>query len=92
MILSPETDELVDLCLVSRALVDSGARALQIFFHSPSLVPGLGPFVGDAGERERLLSRVAGWVEALARDYSLRPATLSEAGEVLLPEPGSAAR
>lgn len=92
VIVSPELETLADLLAASRRLVEEGAGVLQMFWHSPSLVPGLSPFVRDAAERERLKRRIAGYVEGVSRFASVRPATVSEAAEALLPEPVSSAR
>ncbi len=95
VIVSPETDTAEDMLAVSRQLVAEGASCLQIFWHSPSLVPGLGPFVREPRDRGALERRIEDYVSGLARDYELRPVTVSEAAAALLPplppRPGASA-
>jgi len=89
VIVSPELETLDDMLAASRRLLEEGARALQIFWHSPSLVPGLSPFVRDAADRERLFANIAGYVEGVSRFAEVVPATVSEAAEALLPDPAA---
>ena len=86
VILSPELETVDDMLTASRCLLEEGARALQIFWHSPSLVPGLSPFVRNAADRERLFATIAGYVEGVSRFAEVVPATVSEAAEALLPD------
>jgi len=83
VIASPETDRLEDLLRLARCLIDEGASFLHFFFHSPSLVPGLSPFVRSDADRRRLFADVETLVESVARRVAIEPATLGEAAEVL---------
>jgi hypothetical protein len=89
VIVSPELETVDDMLTASRRLLEEGARALQIFWHSPSLVPGLSPFVQDAADRERLFANIAAYVEGVSRFADVVPATVSEAAEALLPDPAA---
>ena len=83
--LSPEMHSVADMLTLSRRLIDQGVRHLHLFFHSPSLRPGLSPFVADAAGVERFYRTIASYVEGLGRMTSLAFATISEAAAELLP-------
>ncbi|HEY8154135.1 MAG TPA: hypothetical protein VII72_08420 [Myxococcota bacterium] len=82
---SPETNPVHDLLALARCLLGEGARFLHVFFHSPSLLPGLSPFVQNEGDRERFYRSVAQLVEGLARIATLEPTTVSECADALCP-------
>jgi len=84
---SPETNPVPDLLALARCLLGEGARFMHVFWHSPSLVPGLSPFVRSDGDRERFFRSVAQLVEGLARIATLQPATVSECADTLCPAP-----
>jgi len=88
---SPESESPDDLVALSRRLVEDGVGLIQLFWHSPSHVPGLSPFVRDASDRARLDRTLALWLEGLARFASPVPATVSEAAACLCPDPTAAA-
>ena len=67
VILSPESESLDDMLRLARRLIDQGVRFLQLFWHSPSLVPGLSPFVRNAADRARLFASIAAFVDAVSR-------------------------
>ena len=48
IVLSPELATTADMLTLSRRLLEHGVRHLQVFWHSPSLTPGLTPFVRSA--------------------------------------------
>lgn len=79
VILSPETDTAEDMVALARSLVREGARHLQIFWHSPSMVPGLTPFVATQGDLDRLRGRIRDLVHELRRMSTVRPASVGEA-------------
>jgi hypothetical protein len=84
---SPETNSVGDLLALARCLIGEGARYLHLFWHSPSLVPGLSPFVRTHEERERFYQSLAELVEGLAQIAALEPATVSECADALCPAP-----
>lgn len=81
--LSFETDTVRDMLALARQLVASGARYLHVNWHSPSLVPGLSPFVRDARGRDRFLAAIDEFFEELHARLPLRFMTVSEAAEYL---------
>jgi len=85
--LSPETDSVRDMLTLSRRLIDAGLRHLHLFFHSPSLRPGLSPFAPDGAGVERMYRSIATYIEALARVTTLRFVTVSEAATLLQTAP-----
>jgi hypothetical protein len=85
VILSPETNGVRDMLALSRRLIERGTRHLQMTWHSPSLRPGLSPFVTTARDRDRFYGAIQGYVEGLARLTTIRFATVSEAGAALDP-------
>ena len=78
--LSPEMQSDADMLTLSRCLTDHGAQHLHMFFHSPSLRPGLSPYSVGAADVDRLYRRIASYVDQLARITPVRFVTLSEAG------------
>jgi hypothetical protein len=81
--LSPETDLVDEMVDLSSALLASGARHLHLYMHSPSLVPGLTPFVKSSSDLERFHGAIEDYLERLAAFVNVRFATLSEAGSLL---------
>jgi hypothetical protein len=81
--LSPEIHSVADMVTLTRRLMDQGAQHLHLFFHSPSLRPGLSPYSPDQAAVERLYRRIAEYVEQLARRTSLAFVTISEAAAQL---------
>ena len=77
--LSPETHGVADMLTLSRRLIEQGARHLHVFFHSPSLSPGLSPFAVDRAGVERIYRTIASYVENLSAETSLACVTVSEA-------------
>jgi hypothetical protein len=82
---SPETSTVADLLRLTRCLIDEGTGFVHLFVHSPSLLPGRTPFVSTAADRNRLYGMLETYVEELARVVPIRPATVAEAAEALLP-------
>ena len=80
--LSPEQSSMRDMLTLSRRLLEQGVRHLQLFWHSPSLMPGLG-HCRSAADVERLYSSVAAYLEGLTRMTSLTFVTVSEAASLL---------
>jgi hypothetical protein len=83
--LSPETDNVTGMMGLSRALVDGGAQYLHMYFHSPSLVPGLTPFVRSTKDLERFGATMSEYFQRLAGYRRLRFVTVSEAARLLDP-------
>ncbi len=81
--LSPETDSVTDMLTLTRRLLDAGVGHLHLFFHSPSLRPGLSEFNPDADSVEGMYRAIASYVEAAGRMTALRFVTVSEAAMLL---------
>ena len=81
--LSPETDSVANMLTLSRRLIDAGLRHLHVFFHSPSLSPGLSPFAPDRARVEGMYRAIASYVEGVGRVTPLRFVTVSEAATLL---------
>ncbi len=79
MVLNPEVATASEMLAGARRLLAAGVRYVHLTLHSPSLTPGLTPFVATAGDRERMFGKVERFVEGLARSASLRFATVAEA-------------
>jgi hypothetical protein len=85
VILTPEGESLAAMLALAARLLEQGERFLHLFWHSPSLVPGLSPFVRSAQDRERLLATIEGFVNAVARLARIVPMTVGEAALALDP-------
>ncbi len=81
--LCPEYQQVGDMLTLSRRLLEHGVRHLQLSWHSPSLKPGLSPFVATAADVARLYARIEGYLDGLSRLTPFRCVTLSEAAAVL---------
>jgi hypothetical protein len=86
VILTPEGETLPALLELAARLLEQGERFLHLFWHSPSLVPGLSPFVTSAGDRERLFATIEGFVNGASRLARIVPMTVGEAAEALDPQ------
>ena len=84
--LSPETDSVADMFTLSRRLIEHGVRHLHLTWHSPSLRPGLSPFVATRAHVARLYATVESYLERLAVLATVTFATLSEAVRMLVPD------
>jgi hypothetical protein len=78
-ILTPEVESLRNMLALSRGALEGGVHHLQLFFHSPSLRPGLTPWISTAADVDRLYASIQGYVDGLSRMASVRCATVSEA-------------
>jgi len=83
IVLSPELASADDMLILSRRLLEHGVRHLQVFWHSPSLVPGLTPFVTTAADVRRLYDTVEAYLNGLTALTNVKFATLSEAAAML---------
>lgn len=81
--LSPETDLVDGMVDLTRALLASDAHHLHLYLHSPSLCPGLTPFVRTAKDLVRFLATIEEYFERISAFVNVRFATLSEAALLL---------
>ncbi|HWC74396.1 MAG TPA: hypothetical protein VG454_10715 [Gemmatimonadales bacterium] len=83
IVLCPELASAAEMVTLSQRLLEHGARHLQVFFHSPSLMPGLSPFVSSWADVTRLYDTIAAYLDGVSRLTNVRFATLSEAASLL---------
>ena len=84
-VLNPELHSARDMLDLSCQLIRRGVRHLNVTWHTPSLRPGLSPFVSTEADRERFYGSIASYLEGLARVVSIRFATVTEAAATLDP-------
>jgi hypothetical protein len=65
--LSPEVSSVRDMLRLAQLLAAHDVPHLSLFFHSPSLRPGLSQFVRTDADRERLYRMIAEFVEGVGR-------------------------
>ncbi|MGE5801443.1 MAG: hypothetical protein ACM358_04235 [Gemmatimonadota bacterium] len=85
--LSPELASAGEMLALSRHLLECGVRHLHLTWHSPSLIPGLGPFTRTQADVQRLYAVVADYLDRLARITSPTFVTVSEAAAILASPP-----
>jgi hypothetical protein len=78
VVLSPEFLSVRDMLALSRGALAGGVRHLQMTLHSPSLCPGLTPWISTAAEVDGMYASIDRYVEGLSRMASVRCATVSE--------------
>ena len=64
--LSPEHSSARDMIRLARTFAAAGCRELNMFFHSNSLIPGLGPFVRSEADLAEFLRRIGVFIEYAA--------------------------
>jgi hypothetical protein len=84
IVLSPELASAAEMLTLSRRLLEEGVRHLQLFWHSPSLTPGLTPFVLTPADVARLYEAVERYLDGLAGMTNVTFATISEAAGMLV--------
>jgi peptidoglycan/xylan/chitin deacetylase (PgdA/CDA1 family) len=85
--LSPELASVADMVTLSRRVLEHGIRHLHMFWHTPSLRPGLSPFVTTSADVEHLYAAVEEYLERLSGFATVRFATISEAARELAASP-----
>ena len=83
IVLSPELASVAEMLTLSRRLLECGVRHLHLTWHSPSLLPGLGPFTHTLADVQRLYGAVEAYLDRLSRITSFTFATVSEAAAIL---------
>lgn len=79
VMLSPEIHSARHMRGLAGSLIDGGLPFLHVFWHSPSMTPGLSPFCRSTADVERLMVRFELLLALLERRVSLRFVTVSEA-------------
>ena len=91
IVLSPELASAAEMLTLSRRLLERGVRHLQLTWHSPSLLPGLGPFTLTPADVQRLYAAVEDYLDRLSSITPFTFVTVSEAAALLAnplrPEP-----
>ena len=85
VILTPEAESVDDMLQLAERLLEQGERFLHFFWHSPSLVPGLSPFVSSLDDRTRLFHSIEAFLNGASKLARLVPMTVSEAAQALDP-------
>ncbi len=75
--LSPELDNDREMAKLTKLLMKKGFHCVNLFFHSPSLVAGLTPFVNDEWERRKFIERLRRYF-SFVTSAGLEPVTLRE--------------
>ncbi len=83
--LSPEVSSPRDMMRLAGLIAAHGVSHLSVFFHSPSLLPGLSPFGRTGADVDRLRGTIADFVTALARVTTPVFLTIGEAAKRLAP-------
>jgi hypothetical protein len=81
--LSPELSDASRMIRLARALWSRGTKVLNMYFHSPTLLPGATPFVRTEGDALGFVERIERFLE-FARSAGVRPVTLSELSDATL--------
>ena len=75
--LSPEIESAPRMIELATRVIERGARVVNMFFHSPSLLEGRTPFVRTAADLDAFIARIDTFL-AFAQDAGLRSVTMSE--------------
>jgi hypothetical protein len=89
--LTPEGVDLAANIRLARSLYQQGARVFTLTYHSPSLVPGMTPYVATEGELSGFLESMDRFFRFFVEELSGRPATPHEVYG-LLRDPSEGAR
>ncbi len=83
VVLSPEGASANSMIGLAKRMSNEGYGYLNLFFHSPTLVPKLTPFVQSREEERRFIERIERFV-AFASEQRMRFVTASEVGKDIL--------
>lgn len=79
IVMSPEMSSAAEMLSLSSQLINQGLRHLQVCLHSPSLLPGLTPYVVTSADVDRLCGAIETYLEGLDKIAQVEFATLREA-------------
>ncbi|MBI5588798.1 MAG: polysaccharide deacetylase family protein [Deltaproteobacteria bacterium] len=82
VMLCPEIFGSKDMIALTKKMVKRGHKVVNMFFHSPTLTPGLTPFVRTTDDVKRFLRTIREYLE-FARDNGIGSIKLSESVDVL---------
>src|SRR5439155_22109276 len=74
---SPETHDASQMIRLTEKLLSRGTRIINMFFHSPSLLPNCSPFVRTEGDAADFAAKIGKFIR-FARSAGLRFVTMSE--------------
>ena len=77
--LSPEGHTLADMIRQTRAALAAGERLFMLTYHSSSLLPGAAPYVRSAGDRDRFLAALDGYIAFFLNECGGRAMAVSAA-------------
>lgn len=75
--LSPEINDARAMIRLADTLLNRGARVINMFFHSPTLLEGCSPFAKTAADVAAFVARIDTFL-GFAQSAGLRPVTMSE--------------
>jgi hypothetical protein len=75
--ISPETHNAPQMIRLAKKLLGRGTRVINMFFHSPTLLPSCTPFVRSEADVDDFLGRIRGFL-TFAKSAGLRAVTMSE--------------
>ena len=78
VVLSPEEASCESMIALTRLMEARGCTVANMFFHSPSLIPGLSPFVRSKEDEEWFFETIRRYL-AFIRDSQIESVTLSHA-------------
>jgi hypothetical protein len=76
--LSPETDTPRDMLVLSERLIELGVEHLHMYWHSPSMTPGLSPYGETQRDVDQMYRRIGEYLEGLGRLVTVEFATVGE--------------
>lgn len=76
--LSPEKCTSDEMIALARRLMLTGSPIINLFFHSPSLQPGLTPYVRTPSDRQTFFNRLSEFL-SFAKESGIKPIALSDA-------------
>lgn len=82
--MSPEFSSASEMLALSAGLIEHGVSHLQMSFHSPSLRPGLTPYVKDSAALDRFYGTIDSYLEGLAGIADVELGILREARALLI--------
>lgn len=80
--LSPENSTGDEMIALARSMMQRGAQVLNLFFHSPTLQPGLTPFVRNESDAEEFMERIKTFLR-FAADAGVEPIALGSTPRVV---------
>lgn len=80
--LSPEQASADEMISLVKTFIKKGAPLINLFFHSPTLQPGLTPYVQNATDKQEFMNRMRKFLE-FTREAGIESICLSDAVKVI---------